>query len=107
MPIEVDTIQRILDLWDYVEYAPSWGCFLNMYEDGTDALGWHADDDPSIDHDKPIAVVTLGQGRMIHYRGKDEKGSVLYPRTDASSRITIPDERRDAADPRAPYSQVR
>lgn len=44
------------------------GCFLNMYLDGTDALGWHADDDEKIDHTKPIAVVTLGEGRALRYK---------------------------------------
>lgn len=46
------------------------GCFLNLYNDGTDALGWHADDDPGINHDKPIAVLTLGQGRAIQFKSQ-------------------------------------
>ena len=47
------------------------GCFLNMYLDGKDALGWHADDDPGIDHSKPIAVVTLGEGRALRYKSQE------------------------------------
>lgn len=35
------------------------GCFLNGYEGARDWLGWHEDDDPGIDHDKPIAIVSL------------------------------------------------
>ncbi len=35
------------------------GCFLNGYATGKDALGWHSDDDPGIDHARPIAIVTL------------------------------------------------
>jgi alkylated DNA repair dioxygenase AlkB len=35
------------------------GCFLNGYESERDALGWHADDDPGIDHAFPIAVISL------------------------------------------------
>ncbi len=50
------------------------GCFLNMYLNGLDALGWHADDDKGIDHSKPIAVVTLGQGRALRYKSQ-VKGS--------------------------------
>jgi alkylated DNA repair dioxygenase AlkB len=46
------------------------GCFLNLYNDGTDALGWHADDDPGINHSKPIAVLTLGQGRAIQLKSQ-------------------------------------
>jgi alkylated DNA repair dioxygenase AlkB len=44
------------------------GCFLNGYETSRDWLGWHADDDPGIDHTKPIAVITVGQGRPIEFR---------------------------------------
>ena len=44
------------------------GCFLNGYEGKRDWLGWHADDDPGIEHSKPIAVITVGQGRNIQFR---------------------------------------
>jgi alkylated DNA repair dioxygenase AlkB len=44
------------------------GCFLNGYEGARDHLGWHADDDPGIDHTKPIAIITVGQGRAIQFR---------------------------------------
>lgn len=44
------------------------GCFLNLYHDGSDSLGWHADDDPGIDHDRPILVLTLGAGRDIAFK---------------------------------------
>jgi alkylated DNA repair dioxygenase AlkB len=50
--------------------APLEGCFLNLYLDGSDALGMHADDDPGIDHDRPIAVVTLGHGRLLRYKAQ-------------------------------------
>jgi alkylated DNA repair dioxygenase AlkB len=48
------------------------GCFMNLYENGTDALGWHADDDPKINHEKPIAVVSLGSWRSISLRSNDK-----------------------------------
>lgn len=44
------------------------GCFLNGYGTKRDWLGWHEDDDPGIDHSKPIAVITVGQGRNIQFR---------------------------------------
>lgn len=52
------------------------GCFLNGYEGARDWLGWHEDDDPGIDHSKPIAIITLygGEGvdtpRSIQFREK-------------------------------------
>ena len=40
-------------------------CFLNYYEGERQALGWHADDAESIDHTRPIAVVSVGAERQI------------------------------------------
>jgi alkylated DNA repair dioxygenase AlkB len=43
-------------------------CFINGYEHGRQHLGWHADDSPEMDHDHPIAVVSLGAEREIWFR---------------------------------------
>lgn len=51
------------------------GCFLNGYADSRDSLGWHSDDDPGIDHSRPIAVVSLGEARMIEYKPIDAPNS--------------------------------
>lgn len=40
-------------------------CFMNRYDDARNALGWHADDAESIDHTRPIAVVSLGAEREL------------------------------------------
>ena len=44
------------------------GCFINGYEGPKDSLGWHADDSPEIDANKPIAVISLGAEREIWFR---------------------------------------
>lgn len=51
------------------------GCFINGYEGPRDHLGWHADDSPEIDDNRPIAVISLGSARNIWFR---EKGSAEY-----------------------------
>lgn len=43
-------------------------CFLNNYNDGSDHLGWHADDSPEMDDARPIAIVSLGAEREIWFR---------------------------------------
>lgn len=62
------------------------GCFLNRYDNGKDSLGWHADDDEGIDHNFPIAIVTLGNARELQWKRQDDKlvgrhiqGSLLKP----------------------------
>lgn len=49
------------------------GCFLNGYATGKDALGWHQDDDPGIDHERPIAIVSLYEA--THVLGSKAKGA--------------------------------
>lgn len=51
-------------------------CFLNRYDGKHNQLGWHSDDSPTMDHDHPIAVVSLGQPREIWWRRIGEKGIV-------------------------------
>lgn len=63
MPLYVQSIRNMLCDQFYFE-----GCFLNGYENNRDQLGWHADDDPYIDHSKPIAIITLGQERLIEFK---------------------------------------
>lgn len=43
-------------------------CFLNGYENSKDQLGWHSDNSPEMDDDRPIAIVSLGAEREIWFR---------------------------------------
>ena len=59
----------------------------NLYRDGNDGMGWHADDEPELGRDPVIASVSLGatrRFRMRHRRRRDltvdldlEHGSLL------------------------------
>ncbi len=51
-------------------------CFLNRYDDQRNHLGWHADDSPEMDHDHPIAVVSLGAEREFWWKPKSHKGEI-------------------------------
>lgn len=58
-------------------------CFLNGYENQSDHLGWHADDSPEMDDDRPIAIVSLGVAREIWFcpqnNTKDVQKLLLQP----------------------------
>lgn len=43
-------------------------CFLNRYLNQSDSLGWHADDSPEMDDDRPIGIVSFGVEREIWFR---------------------------------------
>lgn len=64
----IEIITDILEMLLGFRYE---GCFLNRYDTACDSLGWHADDDPGIDHSRPIAIVTLGSSRELQYKLMD------------------------------------
>ena len=41
---------------------------LNRYRDGADRMGWHADDEPELDDQAPIASLSLGVARDLRFR---------------------------------------
>ena len=48
---------------------------LNLYRDGRDGMGWHADDEPELGPDPAIASLSLGatrRFRMRHRRHRDQ-----------------------------------
>jgi alkylated DNA repair dioxygenase AlkB len=50
-------------------------CFLNRYLDQRDQLGWHSDDSPEMDDDRPIAIVSFGVAREIWFAPKTDGGT--------------------------------
>jgi len=55
---------------------------LNLYRDGRDGMGWHADDEPELGRNPVIASVSLGATRRFclrHRRRKDLKVDVPLP----------------------------
>ena len=55
-------------------------CLLNLYRDGSDSNGWHADNETELGKNPVIASVSLGQERyfqMKHRTLKDQKFKIL------------------------------
>lgn len=50
---------------------------LNLYRDGRDGMGWHADDEPELGTDPVIASVSLGATRRFRMRHRRHRGQVL------------------------------
>ncbi len=58
---------------------------LNLYRDGRDGMGWHADDEPELGRDPVIASVSLGATRRFRLRHRRNRaGPVTLPLTDGS-----------------------
>ena len=48
------------------------GCLLNLYRNGEDRMGWHADDEQEIDQTRPIASLSLGATRDFCLRHRQD-----------------------------------
>ena len=48
-------------------------CLLNLYRDGQDSNGWHADNEKELGTNPVIASITLGQERFFHLKHRTEK----------------------------------
>ena len=48
-------------------------CLLNLYRDGKDSNGWHADDEKELGPNPTIASISLGEERIFHLRHKNDK----------------------------------
>jgi alkylated DNA repair dioxygenase AlkB len=53
--------------------APYNAVLLNLYRDGRDGMGWHADDEPELGPDPVIASVSLGATRRFCLRHRHRK----------------------------------
>lgn len=48
-------------------------CLANLYRDGEDSNGWHADNEKQLGKNPVIASVTLGQPRFFHLKHRTNK----------------------------------
>lgn len=48
-------------------------CLLNLYRDGNDSNGWHADNEKELGVNPVIASITLGQERFFHLKHRTQK----------------------------------
>ena len=82
----------------------------NLYRDGRDAMGWHADDEPELGTEPVIASLSLGQSRRFLLKHRREPtlklalelghGSLLVMRGDTHGnyRHALPRSRRPMAE---------
>lgn len=47
-------------------------CLLNLYHSGAEGMGWHADNEKSLDPSAPIASISLGSTRTFRFKHKSK-----------------------------------
>ncbi|MCP9801948.1 alpha-ketoglutarate-dependent dioxygenase AlkB [Synechococcus sp. RedBA-s] len=70
----------LLEIREALEASLGWrfnSVLLNRYRDGSDAMGWHTDDEPELEPQAPIASLSLGASRS--FRLKPRAGGAGSP----------------------------
>ena len=69
-PKEVLQIKSQIDTLTNLDFTT---CLANLYRDGSDSNGWHADNEKELGPDPIIASVSLGAARWFHLKNKKDK----------------------------------
>jgi alkylated DNA repair dioxygenase AlkB len=51
-------------------------CLLNLYQDGSEGMGWHSDDEKSLGRNTPIASLSFGAERKFSFRHNQTRESL-------------------------------
>lgn len=71
-----DFTLELLDIKERIEVVTKNSfttCLLNLYRDGKDSNGWHADNEKELGINPVIASITLGQERYFHLKHRRQK----------------------------------
>ena len=64
------SLKQIVENHSYTKFN---SCLLNLYNDGNVGVGWHSDDEKSIEDSSCIASVSLGAERNFTFKHKQSK----------------------------------
>ncbi len=67
---ELLDLKRLIETHTDVHFT---SCLLNLYRDGQDSNGWHADDEKELGTNPVIASISLGQERFFHLKHKQNR----------------------------------
>lgn len=68
---------------------------INLYRDGSDSNGWHADDEPELGPEPTIASISLGGTRVMQFKRRDNGQRFELDLRDASLLVMRGDAQRD------------
>jgi alkylated DNA repair dioxygenase AlkB len=71
---ELIDLKRLIETQTNVSFT---SCLLNLYRDGQDSNGWHADNEKELGTDPVIASISLGQERFFHLKHRQDRGLKL------------------------------
>ena len=71
--------EELLDLREIVQKLTETkfnSCLLNLYHDGNEGIGWHSDDEKSLEKNSTIASLSFGAERKFSFKHKQTKETI-------------------------------
>ena len=68
-----ETLLEIKTKIEHVTIHEFTSVLLNLYRDGNDSNGWHADNEKELGSNPTIASLSLGEERYFHFKHRDKK----------------------------------
>ena len=65
------TLANVRERIEELSHARFNSVLVNLYRDGHDSNGWHADDEPELGSEPVIASLSLGVSRVMKFRRRD------------------------------------
>jgi alkylated DNA repair dioxygenase AlkB len=67
---ELTELKKVADVYCQTNFN---SCLLNLYHNGGEGMGWHSDDEKSIERNSPIASFSFGAERKFLFKHKQTK----------------------------------
>ena len=77
-------LSELLELCQSASRAKFNSVLINLYRDGNDSMGWHADNEKANGPDPTIASISLGASRRFDLRHRESKESIRTELTHGS-----------------------
>lgn len=68
--------KTLLDILQKIELKTGFAfnsCLLNLYNDGSEGMGWHSDNEKTLNPEMPIASISLGASRKFYFKNRESK----------------------------------
>ncbi|OBP13959.1 DNA methylase [Rheinheimera sp. SA_1] len=83
MPQPWHPLVQKLTAWVNQQLNRQFNCvLLNLYQDGSDHMGWHSDDEPELGFCPDVASLSLGQARRFDLKHKHQQYQLSLPLQD-------------------------
>lgn len=78
------TLERLKAICEHEAGTPFNSVLVNLYRNGDDSMGWHADDEPELGTEPVIASLSLGATRRFKFRHRRTREVIEHDLTGGS-----------------------